>query len=143
MSLSLSAAVRHLQTRFGPSAIATVGMWECDLVSERLTWSDGVYDLFDLPRGAPIERAMTVGFYDAQSRIEMECLRTGAVRDKSDFSLDARIRTALGADRWIRITAQVGCVAGQAVRLFGAKHDVTQEHQFWEGQGLVSHFAHR
>lgn len=143
MSLSLAAAVRRLQTRYGPSPIATVGLWECDLVTEQLTWSDGVYDLFDVPRGTPVDRAMTVRFYDPRSRIEMECLRTGAIRDKTGFSVDAQIRSARGVARWIRITAQVECVGGQVVRLFGAKHDVTQEHALWAAQGLRPSFAHR
>jgi len=108
-----------------------VGKWQCDLATERLTWNDGVYDLFDVPRGAPIDRAMTVRLYDRDSRIAMECLRTGAIRDKTGFSVDALIHSALGVERWIRITAHVECERGQAVRLSGTKQDVTQEHLLW------------
>ena len=38
------------------SAAARLGVWECDLPSETLQWSDGTYDLFDVPRGSPVTR---------------------------------------------------------------------------------------
>jgi hypothetical protein len=38
------------------SAAARLGVWECDLASEKLSWSDGTYDLFELPRGSPLVR---------------------------------------------------------------------------------------
>lgn len=129
------ALVRHAPMRHGIAQVATVGLWECDLATERLSWSDGVYDLFDLPRGTRIDRQTVVRCYDPQSRIEMECLRTGAILGKGGFSIDALIRSMLGVERWIRITAQVECVGGKAVRLFGAKHDVTQEHVVWASRG--------
>ncbi|CAN5343400.1 hypothetical protein BH10PSE15_BH10PSE15_07640 [soil metagenome] len=126
----------------GAQPVAAIGVWECDLATERLRWSDGVYDLFGLPRGSVLDRATAVRLYDRQSRIEMECLRTTAIRDRTGFSIDALIHPARGVERWIRITAQVECVAGQAVRLFGAKHDVTQEHLLWAARGLHPTFAH-
>jgi hypothetical protein len=30
--------------------------WECELSDNRLTWSDGVYDIFGVPRGASLMR---------------------------------------------------------------------------------------
>lgn len=105
---------------------STSGFWECDLATEGLTWSDGVYDLFDLPRGSVIDRAATLARYLPESRIAMECHRVAAIRDKAGFTFDAQIRVGDGV-RWIRIVAQVECVDGAAVRLFGAKYDITAE----------------
>ncbi|WP_232089584.1 hypothetical protein [Sphingomonas sp. HMP6] len=108
-----------------PSASAS-GLWECDLATEQLIWSDGVYDLFGLPRGVAIDRAATLAQYVPESRIAMECHRVAAIRDKTGFTVDAQIRVD-GAVRWIRIAAHVECIDGAAVRLRGAKYDVTLE----------------
>jgi len=33
-------------------ARAAAGLWECRLRDEAVEWTGGVYDLFDIPRGA-------------------------------------------------------------------------------------------
>ncbi|WP_157134557.1 hypothetical protein [Sphingomonas sp. PAMC 26605] len=104
----------------------TTGWWACDLVTEALTWSDGVYDLFDFPRASVLDRAETAARYTPVSRIALECLRVAAIRDKTGFTLDAELDLGTGR-RWVRIVAQVECVDGKAMRLFGTKSDVTHE----------------
>lgn len=105
---------------------ATMGLWECDLATEALTWSEGVYDLFGFPRGSVLDRAETAARYTAESRIALECLRMAAIRDKTGFTLDAEIEID-ARRRWVRIVAQVECVDGKAARLVGSKSDVTHE----------------
>jgi two-component system, LuxR family, sensor kinase FixL len=109
------------------SALARIGVWECDLATEALTWTDGVYDLFELPRGAPVDRATPLALYEDESRREMEELRARAIEEGGSFSLDVRIRTAKGNERWIRLTADVELENGRPVRIFGTKQDITAE----------------
>jgi two-component system sensor kinase FixL len=54
-------------------------------------------------------------------------MRSRAIRDGSSFSIDIRIRTARGNDRWIRLTAEVEQEDGRSVRIFGTKQDITVE----------------
>jgi C4-dicarboxylate-specific signal transduction histidine kinase len=123
-----AAAVAHYKKMYDrSSALASIGVWECDLASETLTWTDGVYDLFELPRGSPIGRDMILSLYDEESRREMERLRALTVRDGGSFSLDIHIRTAKGNERWIRLTADVERENGRSVRVFGTKQDITAE----------------
>ena len=114
------------------SAMAGIGVWQCDLATEALIWTDGVYDLFDLPRGIPITRDFTKAHYDAASCREMERLRSRAIAEGGGFSLDISIVTARGARRWIRITADVERQAGVPVRIFGLKQDVTREKDLFD-----------
>lgn len=124
------------------STRARLGVWECDLASETLAWTDGVYDLFDLPRGSRIDRAATKAFYDEASCREMERLRSRAIAERDGFTLDIHITTARGADRWIRITADVECEGDRPVRIFGLKQDVTPEKHLMERlQRLAEHDA--
>lgn len=109
------------------SALAKIGVWECDLATEALTWTDGVYDLFEIPRGSPLVRAEIVDLYEDESRREMERLRAIAVRDGSGFTLDTHVRTAKGNPRWLRLTVDVEQEDGRSVRIFGTKQDITEE----------------
>jgi len=122
-------AIAHYKKMYDrASTLARIGVWECDLATERLTWTDGVYDLFELPRGLRIDRADIVAMYEEDSRREMERLRAKAVHDGTSFALDVRVRTVRGNMRWLRLTADVEQdAAGRPVRIFGTKQDITRE----------------
>lgn len=109
-----------------------VGAWECDLATERLTWTDGVYALFDIPLGSPLRRAATVDLYLDESRRDMEAMRSDAIRTGRSFVMEAQIRTGRGDMRWMRLFAEVAMEDGRPVRLFGAKQDITSEREAWE-----------
>ena len=122
-----AAAIAHYRKMYErSSALAKIGVWEFDLVTETLTWTDGVYDLFELPRGSPIERPRIVEYYEPESRREMEALRSEAIRTGRSFGLDIRIRTARGNMRWLHLTGDVEQENGRSVRIFGTKQDITE-----------------
>ncbi|HSX57233.1 MAG TPA: PAS domain-containing protein [Sphingomonas sp.] len=101
--------------------------WQCDLRDDSLTWSDGVYDLFGLPRGSPLEREAIVAMYLPESQVELARLRGAAVAACGSFTFEAQIRRADGEVRWMRITADVVTENGVARYLYGTKIDVTDE----------------
>lgn len=125
---SQTAELAHFRKLFDrASAAARIGVWQCALPSEELTWTDVVYDLFELPRGAPLDRQQILALYPEASRALLSRVRSEAIRDRTGFQLDAQIKTARGALRWIRITATVECENGEPVRIFGMKQDITEE----------------
>lgn len=101
--------------------------WQCDLRDDSLTWSEGVYDLFGLPRGSAVERADIVAMYSPESGAELTRLRSAAIRELGSFTFEAQIRRADGEIRWMRVTADVVCEGGVARYLYGSKVDVTDE----------------
>lgn len=116
---------RHLIER--ASATARIGIWSCTLPDETLSWRDGVYDLFELPRGSLVDRAQTLKMYTPESRRRMQALRKRAIETLGDFNFDAEIITTTGKRRWMRITATVDGVNGRACRIFGMKQNITEE----------------
>ncbi|MRX33758.1 sensor domain-containing diguanylate cyclase [Aminobacter sp. MDW-2] len=123
-----AASLAHSQKIFDrSSAAARIGVWQCNLADQALHWTDVVYDLFDLPRGAPLVREDIVKCYTEASAIELHAKRSKGIAERTGFGLDAEIVTAKGNRRWIRITASVECEDGVAVRIFGMKQDITEE----------------
>jgi len=112
--------------------LAGAGAWECDLDTNTLTWTDGIFDLFGLPRGAAICREDAVALYSEESRVEMERLRAHAIERQRSFSMDAKILRPDGDQRWMRLTAGVLCRNGRPTHLYGLKQDVTQEREALE-----------
>lgn len=126
--MSAEASADHFQKMYDRvSTLARIGVWECDLATGRLTWTDMVYDIFGVPRGAPIDRETTLRLYDPDSCREMERLRAEAIYYGTGFDLDIRIKTEAKEVRWIHLTALVEQEAGRSVRIFGTKQDITKE----------------
>ncbi|MBY8823804.1 diguanylate cyclase domain-containing protein [Sphingomonas colocasiae] len=121
---------------------AGIGAWECDLSTEALTWTRGVFELFGIPEDAQVTRPDAVAMYCEDSRDAMERLRAEAIARRRGFSLDARIRRADGAYRWMRLTADIVCSAGRPTHLYGLKRDITDERVRWEAlRRLAEHDA--
>jgi len=105
---------------------AGIGLFECDLKTERLSWTRTVYDVFGLPERG-FHRGDVVELYDPESREVLDALRSRAIEMAGAFTLDAKITRPDGADRWIQITAEVEYAGGRPVRLSGTKRDITEQ----------------
>ena len=105
-----------------------IGLWECDLQDNKLTWSSGVFDLFGLQRGTFVARTEAVAFYEERSRATMERLRAHAIKHRRGFTIDAQIVPANGPNRWMRLIAAPICVGPRVVRLHGIKMDVDADY---------------
>lgn len=106
-----------------------IGHWSCDLTDNSLTWTDPVFDLFGLPRGADLSRDDIVSLYCEESRATMNHLRSYAIRHRRGFTIDAEIRTIAGDRRWMRLLGAPVCEGSRVVRLQGLKQDVTHHYR--------------
>lgn len=114
------------------ASLVAMGAWSCDLQSNRLAWTGGVFDIFGLPSEQTLEREDTVEVYTEQSRELLERRRSHAIKTSGAFSLDASILRPDGVERWIRITAATRSSNGRAKTLYGMKQDITEDHARWE-----------
>lgn len=114
------------------SSLVPLGAWSCDLNSESLVWTGGVFDIFGLPRGTPVERGAIVGMYSDESREILEQRRSTAIETRSGFAMDAKIVRPDGAERWMRITAATQVSNGRSVTLYGMKQDITDDRLRWD-----------
>ena len=112
--------------------LARIGAWECELETERLTWTSGVYDIFGYPMGNPLRRASIVDLYVDESRRSMELARAEVIRSGRAVSLDAEIRTWRGERRWMRLLINTDGGGGRRARIFGSKQDITADRQAME-----------
>ena len=112
--------------------VARIGAWECELATERLTWTSGVYDIFGYPMGNPLRRASIVDLYIDESRRNMELARAEVIRSGRAVTLDAEIRTWRGERRWMRLLINTEGEGGRRARIFGSKQDITSDRQAME-----------
>jgi diguanylate cyclase (GGDEF)-like protein/PAS domain S-box-containing protein len=112
--------------------VARIGAWECELETERLSWTQGVYDIFGYPTSNPLRRASIVDLYIDESRRNMELARAEVIRSGCPITLDTEIRTWRGEQRWMRLSINAVREGGRPVRIFGCKQDVTSDRQALE-----------
>ena len=112
--------------------LARIGAWECELETERLTWTQGVYDIFGYPMDNPLRRASIVDLYIDESRRNMELARAEVIRTGRPVTLDAEIRTWRGERRWMRLLINTDGGRGPRARIFGSKQDITSDRQAME-----------
>src|SRR6201995_2693736 len=111
---------------------ARIGAWECELETERLTWTPGVYDIFGYPMGNPLRRASMVDLYLDESRRNMELARAEVIRSGRAVTLDTEIRTWRGERRWMRLSINTAGGGGPPARIFGSKQDIPSDRQAME-----------
>ncbi len=126
MSLS-DAEARRLYDQ--AALMACIGAWECELETERLSWTRGVYDIFGYPESNPLRRADIVDLYIDESRRHMELARAEVIRSGAPVTLDTEIRTWQGEKRWMRLSINAVREGGRPLRIFGCKQDVTSDRQ--------------
>ena len=136
-----TAALAHSRKIFErASAAAKIGVWECSLPDETLSWTDQVYEIFEIPRGSSLFREQILECYSPASLRALHDLRSKAIAERGGFNLDAEITTAKGRRRWIRLTATVECEDGAPVRIFGMKQDITEEKALYERLRYLADF---
>ncbi len=103
-----------------------IGVWEMDLRSERIIWSDRQFEIFGVdPATKPLTYDIFQQTFHPEDAPKVKKELEDAVREKRDFSLEYRIRKS-GAVRWVKADGRVYCDAdGQPSRMAGTNIDIT------------------
>lgn len=108
--------------------LASLGSWEWDTASDRITWSDELYEIFGLGRhqfGATFEAFLDRVHPHDRKRVK-RTIET-ALRTTDPFSFDERIVRPDGSIRFLRSQGEVFTdEAGRVVRMFGTCQDITR-----------------
>ena len=105
---------------------AHLGLWELDINSNEMTWTDGMYQLLELRPGSEITPEQAL-FYcqSSQGRIRA-CIRR-CIRNGQPFSLTVDLLTARQNTRQVKLTGRALKTGEQVPRLGGTLVDQTRE----------------
>ena len=116
-------------------ALGQVGNWEYDVESQKITWSDQVYRLYERdPVLEPPTAEEEAAYYSPeQAQILHEYARR-AVEEGQDFEYD--LEATLPSERRVYFSARMQPIKdahGRVVKLFGTVQDITERKQAEEG----------
>jgi PAS domain S-box-containing protein len=122
------ASLRDVQARLHLATMAArVGMWEQDVRTGRVAWSDELEAIFGLPPGSFVGTAEA--FYErvhAEDRERLRQLVQEAQERGADFEMEYRFLRTDGEERWMLARGRAFAdVQGQPERLAGVGIDIT------------------
>ena len=116
--------------------MARIGAWSLDLATEKLTWSDEIYRIHELPLGTKPVVCEAIDFYAPEARPVISAAVQDATKNGTPWDLELPFVTAEGRRRWVRTQGQVEFADNRPVRLYGAFQDITTRKQIEEALRL-------
>jgi two-component system, cell cycle sensor histidine kinase and response regulator CckA len=139
------AFARSLQWLTAALDAGRVGLWEWDLATGELRWSEGVGPLFGLEPGtlrSTFQAYLESIYPDDRARVE-EALRSAAA-DGGEYDIEHRVPTADGGIRWLHGCGRgVRDRKGKVVCMAGSVFDVTDRRRAEEERHLYSLIVER
>jgi PAS domain S-box-containing protein len=104
-----------------------VGGWEYDVTDQRVSWTDGVFDIFGVPKSEfdPSGKNKDLKFYHPDDREMLDSAFRHALEKGNPYDLELRLTSADGTAKWVRTAGQAEFSDGKVVRVYGNIMDIT------------------
>lgn len=110
--------------------ISKIGGWEYDVEKKRLTWTNEVFRIHELPPDYnPNSIQSDLQFYAPDARKTIEAAFDNAVERGDSYDLTLPFKTAKGNNLWVRTIGKAEFRDGKPVRVFGNIMDITERKQ--------------
>jgi PAS domain S-box-containing protein len=120
---------------------AKAGVWEIDLRTRRMTWSEPYYDLFGVDQSLEPSVQLWLSCIHPEDRHRIEAEYQQSLEDKHDQQMEFRIVKTNDNVRWIHRQGDVEFDDhGEAIRINGISLDITDRKQAEEAVSAVALF---
>jgi PAS domain S-box-containing protein len=106
--------------------MAKLGGWQLDLLTNKVIWSDVVYNIHELPVGSEINLENALNFYSPETRPKVQKAVELAIQNGTSWDIQTPFTTAKGKEIWVRAVGYAEFTKGVATSLRGAFQDITE-----------------
>jgi PAS domain S-box-containing protein len=129
--LRQEAQAKHEASLTAAGRMANVGIWEYDVTTGVIWWSEQVYVIYDWPKEQPLTLESILTQYAPAS---YACLATAVERAQGeglgyDLELELTNKTPAGQPRYIRTIGEAIVVDGVVVKIVGAVQEITVQRE--------------
>ncbi len=120
--------------------ITKVGGWQYDVASQRVTWTDEVYNIYGVTKDYdPSSPEQDMHFYATEDQQQINEAFQRAVERGDPYDLELQLDNANGERLWVRTIGQVERKGDEVVRLFGNILDITERKRAEDALGRYAH----
>ncbi|EAY31865.1 sensory box histidine kinase [Microscilla marina ATCC 23134] len=107
--------------------IAKIGVWEVNLNTWEVFWSEETYRIHQVPLNTPILLDDSINFYHPKSRPIIEKSVELAIHEKEPYDLELQLITAKGVVKWVRAIGIPVIENGRVTALQGLFQDIDKQ----------------
>jgi PAS domain S-box-containing protein len=120
---------------------ARAGIWEIDLRTGGITWSEPYYELFGIDRALPPSPDLWISFIHPDDRARITAEHERSIKQNHYESMEFRIVKPDGSIRWVHRTGEIEFdESGKAIRINGISFDITARKQAEQAVAAVALF---
>ncbi len=116
------------------SRLAQIGGWEIDLVSSRVTWTDGTRRIHEVDESFVPTIESVWQFFPPEALAVVQTALGNATPAEPLFEIEVQLQTARGRRLWVRLLGHGEFHQGKAISVHGAIQDVTTQHETEEAR---------
>lgn len=106
--------------------LANIGHWEVDFENDELYWSDEIKKLHEVPHDYEPDLETAITFYEkGEHRKSIQEAISHAIEKGESFTIESKIITAKGNQRWIKAIGEPEFENGRCLRLYGSTQNIT------------------
>ncbi len=126
--LSMQEQMARQRGLFGRAqGIANVGVWEYDVDSDAFRCTPQVYRIGDRSPENPLTFEEALSFFPTDDQKTLREASMQSITEGQPYSLDLRLTTEDGEERWVRARGEPQQEEGEVVRVRGTLRDITEQ----------------
>lgn len=107
-------------------ALAHIGSWEWDVVSDRISWTDEHYRIWGIALGTPVGMTTVMDGIHPADRARVQRIIDQSLLDGKPYRLEFRVRRLDGTERIVEARGKIELdTAGRPIRSHGTAQDIT------------------
>ncbi|MEN2785322.1 sensor domain-containing diguanylate cyclase [Sphingomonas qilianensis] len=124
-----SRVLRRQERVFGQAErLAKIGSWRLELASQTLDWSDGMYRIHELDRGARPDLTAALDFYPPRDRAIASDALARTIETGEAFDIELDFVTARGRRRRMRASGELEIEQGRPAAVAGVFQDISDSY---------------
>ena len=109
-------------------SMARLGGWSVEVATERVAWSEEIYEILEHPRDEQPDLAESLRGYLPQHRPTLDAAIRACATEGTPFDLELQVRNHTGRALWVRVMGEARRdAAGTITHVSGALQDVTAQ----------------
>lgn len=125
----ISQEKKYKELLYETQRVSKIGGWEFDVKTEKLTWTDLVFQIHEVAPDFEPDIDNALNFYPPESREIIRRAFFAALKKGRSYSLDLEMHTAKNNPVWVRTTGKAVFHAGKIIKLMGTFQDITEERE--------------